>query len=70
MVELGKMYQCQGPASCGYIYNPDRGDKKRNIQKGTFFEDLPEDWTCPSCGLSRKMFRPLAGAGAVKEGKE
>jgi rubredoxin len=62
-----EMYQCQATATCGYIYNPDRGDKKGKIPKGTAFADLPDDWKCPSCGASKKAFKPLAGPGSVME---
>ena len=58
------MWQCQ-TAMCGYIYDPDRGDRKGKVPKGTRFEDLPEDWKCPVCGATRKMFKPLAGPGSV-----
>ena len=59
-----EMWQCQ-TVSCGYIYNPDRGDRKGKIPKGTRFEDLTEDWKCPICGAGKKMFRPLGGQGSV-----
>ena len=58
------MWQCQ-TTNCGYIYDPDRGDRKGKIQKGTKFEDLPDDWKCPVCGASKKCFKPLAGEGSV-----
>ncbi len=61
-----QMYQCQTP-TCGYIYDPDRGDRKGKIPKGTLFEDLPEDWKCPVCGARKKMFKPLAGPGSVSD---
>jgi rubredoxin len=41
------------------VYNPDRGDKKGKVPKGTLFEDLPDDWKCPICGAGKKMFRPV-----------
>ncbi|MEA2115437.1 MAG: rubredoxin, partial [Thermodesulfobacteriota bacterium] len=50
---------------CGYIYDPDRGDRKGKIAKGVAFDDLPDDWRCPNCGASRKAFRPLAGPGST-----
>ncbi len=59
------MYQCQ--TTCGYIYDPDRGDRKGKIPKGTPFEDLSDDWKCPVCGATKKSFRPLTGPGSVKE---
>ncbi|MGA7563483.1 MAG: rubredoxin [Desulfobaccales bacterium] len=61
-----EMWQCQ-MSNCGYIYDPAHGDKKGKIPPGTRFEDLPEDWKCPCCGSTKKMFRPLAGPGSVAE---
>jgi len=52
------MYQCQ-VTNCGFIYDPDRGDRKGKIKKGTKFEDLPEEWRCPICGASPKSFKCL-----------
>lgn len=37
---------------CGYIYDPAEED-------GVAFEDLPEDWTCPICGVGKENFVPL-----------
>ncbi|MEW6137685.1 MAG: rubredoxin [Thermodesulfobacteriota bacterium] len=59
MASLQEMYQCQTP-NCGYIYNPEKGDKKGKIAKGTPFAQLPDDWKCPICGAGKKMFLPLA----------
>ena len=39
MVESKDMWQCRTP-NCGYIYNPEKGDRKGKISKGTPFEDL------------------------------
>lgn len=61
-----EMYQCQ-TVNCGYIYNPDKGDRKGKIPKGTAFEDIPDDWKCPVCGGTKKSYRPLAGPGSVKD---
>jgi rubredoxin len=52
------MYQCQ-VSNCGYIFNPDKKDRKNKVPKGTKFEDLPEEWRCPVCGASKKSFKPL-----------
>ena len=46
MADPKDMYRCP-VSNCGYVYDPDRGDKRRKIPAGTRFEDLPEDWTCP-----------------------
>ena len=55
----GDMWVCQ-TATCGYVYNPERGDKKGKISPGTRFEELPEEWKCPVCGASKASFRPFA----------
>ena len=49
-------YEC-GP--CGYIYDPEVGDPENDIEPGTSFEDLPEDWTCPICGVGKDMFEEV-----------
>lgn len=41
---------------CGYVYNPEEGDPDNGIAAGTSFEDLPEDWVCPECGVGKDMF--------------
>ncbi len=41
-------YRC---TVCGYIYDEE--------QEGTKFSDLPEDWTCPLCGVSKDLFEPV-----------
>jgi rubredoxin/flavin reductase (DIM6/NTAB) family NADH-FMN oxidoreductase RutF len=46
-------YQC---SVCGYIYDPEEGDPHAGIAPGTAFEDIPDDWTCPICGVSKKDF--------------
>ena len=67
MAQPEEMYQCQ-MVNCGFIYNPDKGDRKGKIKKGTAFKDLPDDWRCPVCGASKAAFKPLAGPGSVAEG--
>ena len=43
---------------CGYIYDPEVGDPDNGIAPGTAFEDLPEDWVCPLCGVGKEDFSP------------
>ncbi len=50
-----KKYVC-GP--CGYVYDPAVGDPDSGIAPGTAFEDLPDDWCCPVCGVGKDMFEP------------
>ncbi|MGM0472305.1 MAG: rubredoxin [Bacillota bacterium] len=41
---------------CGYVYNPEEGDPDNGIEPGTAFEDLPDDWKCPICGVGKDQF--------------
>jgi rubredoxin len=41
---------------CGYLYEPERGDPEGGIAPGTPFDQIPEDWACPLCGVSKDMF--------------
>lgn len=44
---------------CGYVYDPVRGDPNHGIPAGTAFEDLPEDWVCPLCGMGKDAFEKV-----------
>jgi rubredoxin len=45
---------------CGYEYDPADGDPENGIEPGTAFEDLPEDWVCPVCGVDKSFFEPVS----------
>ena len=47
------MYRC---LACGYEYNPEIGDPDNGIAPGTPFEELPDTWVCPLCGVGKDMF--------------
>ncbi len=42
---------------CGYVYDESEGDVENGINPGTKFEDLPEDWICPLCNVSKDKFK-------------
>ena len=44
---------------CGFIYDEAEGLPEDDIPPGTRFEDLPEDWECPDCGISKADFEPM-----------
>lgn len=48
-----KKYVCD---VCGWVYNEAEGDLDNGIAPGTKFEDLPEDFVCPLCGVGKDMF--------------
>ena len=50
-----RRYKC---TSCDYVYDPAKGDPETGIAPGTPFEEIPDDWTCPVCGLYKEAFRP------------
>lgn len=54
-------YECR---SCGYVYEPNRGDDNRNIPAGTPFEELPSDWRCPVCGARASAFENIGATNA------
>ena len=48
-------YRC---TVCDYIYDPEVGDPDGGIEPGTEFDDIPDDWVCPECGVEKDMFEP------------
>lgn len=51
-----KKYICN---TCGWIYDPAVGDPDAGIEAGTAFEDLPDDYVCPLCGVGKEDFSPV-----------
>lgn len=49
-------YRC---TVCGYMYDPEAGDMIGGIEPGTAFEDLPDNWRCPVCGVGPDEFRVM-----------
>jgi rubredoxin len=41
---------------CGYIYDPSVGDPENAVSPGIVFANLPADWVCPICGVSKNEF--------------
>jgi len=52
---LMQKYVC---SVCGYIYDPAAGDPGNGVAPGTPFEEVPEDWVCPVCGVEKSFFEP------------
>lgn len=42
---------------CGFTYNETVGYPKGNIAPGTLWDDIPDDWVCPICGVSKGQFK-------------
>lgn len=41
---------------CGWVYDPQSGDPANDIEAGTTFENLPDDFLCPICGVGKDQF--------------
>lgn len=44
--------------ACGYIYNEVDGDPDGGLPPGTRLADIPDDWACPLCGVTKADFSP------------
>ncbi len=49
-------YKC---TFCEYIYDPELGDPDGGIAPGTPFEEIPDDWICPICGVGKSEFERI-----------
>ena len=50
---MAKIWQC---TVCGFIYNEALGLPEEGLAPGTAWEDIPDDWCCPDCGISKSDF--------------
>ncbi|SFM10128.1 rubredoxin [Nitrosomonas communis] len=48
-----RKFQCK---VCGFIYDESVGDLEHDIPAGTCWEDIPESWACPECGVVKTDF--------------
>ena len=46
-------YVCQ---VCCYVYDEDEGDPDNGVAPGTKWEDVPDSYTCPLCGVGKDQF--------------
>ena len=53
-------YEC---VVCGYIYDESKGDPDEGFAPGTKWEDKPDDWLCPDCGVGKEDFELLEDPG-------
>ena len=51
-----KKYVCD---VCGWEYDEAKGDPENGIAPGTAWENIPDDWTCPVCGLGKDAFEEV-----------
>ena len=53
MARIYKQYVC---LICGWIYDEETGRPEEGIPPGTRWEDVPESWVCPECGVGKQDF--------------
>ena len=41
---------------CGFVYDEAKGLHDEGIAPGTRWEDIPDTWTCPDCGVTKSDF--------------
>ena len=51
-----KKYRC---VVCEWIYDPAVGVPDGGIAPGTPFEEIPDDWACPVCGVDKSNFEEV-----------
>jgi rubredoxin len=51
-----RKWQC---VVCGFIYDESAGIPEEGIAPGTSWEDVPDDWLCPDCGVGKDEFEMI-----------
>lgn len=54
-----KKFEC---VICGFVYDEEKGLPEEGIAPGTLWADVPEDWECPECGVSKYDFEMVQTA--------
>tara|TARA_B100001079_G_C16390229_1_gene506433 strand:+ start:298 stop:444 length:147 start_codon:yes stop_codon:yes gene_type:complete len=44
---------------CGFIYDEELGLPDEGVAPGTRWDEIPEDWSCPDCGVSKEDFEMI-----------
>jgi rubredoxin len=55
-VEAYRKFMC---VVCGFIYDEEAGLPEEGIAPGTRWEDIPDTWTCPDCGVTKDDFEMI-----------
>lgn len=48
-----RSYMC---VVCGFVYHEAEGIPEEGIAPGTRWEDIPDSWICPDCGVTKEDF--------------
>jgi len=44
---------------CGFIYDEEQGLPDEGIAPGTSWDEIPDDWCCPDCGVGKEDFEMI-----------
>jgi len=44
---------------CGWIYDEAKGAPEEGLAPGTTWDDVPDDWLCPECGVGKEDFEMI-----------
>ncbi len=61
---VGALFICR---ACGLIYDEAKGDEDSGLAPGTRFADIPDDWACPLCGVTKADFEPYVQKEIVRK---
>ena len=53
VAEAYKTWQC---GTCGFTYSEAEGLPDEGFAPGTRWADIPDDWNCPDCSMSKAQF--------------
>lgn len=55
--------------ACGLLYDESKGDEDSGLAAGTRFADIPDDWACPLCGVTKLDFEPYINEVPVRQAR-
>lgn len=61
-----RQYICR---ACGLIYDEKKGDPDSGLAPGTLFANIPDDWSCPLCGVTKSDFEPYLAVLKIADRK-
>ena len=56
--------------ACGLLYDEEKGDADSGLAPGTRFADIPGDWACPLCGVTKADFEPYMVEAPMQEARK
>ena len=60
------IYICR---ACGLLYDEAKGDEDSGLAPGTRFAEIPDDWACPLCGVTKADFEPYVMEEPVRQAR-